>query len=115
MRTTASRQPSTSTRRAAPGSTSSTAQTRTSAMEPTDLGLDGASQRPRERRDGQPVQDIVEEPEDDEPFGLLGGDAPRFEVVELVVVDGADGAGVGAAGVVGLDLEVRGRFVARAF
>ena len=68
----------------------------------------------RERAHRQPVEHVVEEPEHDEPLGLLGRDAAALEVVELVVVDRADGGRVRALHVVGLDLEVRDRLRARA-
>ena len=59
-----------------------------------------AAQRRRQRRDRQPGEDVLEEPEHDEPLGVLGPHAAALEVVELVVVDRADGRRVRAAHVV---------------
>ena len=56
--------------------------------------------------DREPIEHIVEESEDHEPLGLLGGDTTRRQVVQLVLVDRADAARVLALHVVGLDLEV---------
>ncbi len=68
----------------------------------------------RERADREPLEHVVEESEHDQSLGLLGRDAARLEVVELLVVDRADRRRVRAAHVVGLDLEVRDRLRARA-
>ena len=76
-------------------------------------GSTSSRRRPTTSADGQAVEDVVEEPEDDQPLGLCGRDAAALEVVELVVVDRADGARVRALHVVGLDLEVRDRLGAR--
>src|SRR5438094_661163 len=74
-----------------------------------DLLDHGAAERTRERRDGQAVEHVVEEPEHDQSLRLRRRHAAALEVVELVLVDGTDGAGVRAPHVVGLDLEVRDR------
>src|SRR5437588_1389525 len=112
MLTTQSRRPSTSKRAAVPGFTSATAQTRTSDTGPRDrvsvLDLldHTAAQGGDERGDREPVEDVVEEAEHDEALRLFGGHATGRQVVELVVVDRAHGAGVRALHVVGFDLDV---------
>src|SRR5690242_8418224 len=137
-RTTHSRWPSTSKRAAAPTFTSSTEHTLTSLMTwpqmfserctrhirverseyvglransraVLDLADDVVAEAADERTDGQTVEDVVEEAEDDEALRLGRRDAAALQVVELVLVDRADGAGVRALDVVGLDLEVRDR------
>src|SRR4051812_27643012 len=114
MRTSAMRCPLTSKRRAVPGTISSTVASRKdSAIGAPPLMLqlldDRVPQPPRQRADGKPGEDVVEEPEHDQSFGFGGRDPTRFEVVELVVVDRSDGRRVRAADVVRFDLEVRDR------
>src|SRR3954471_10410157 len=112
MLTTQRRWPSTSKRAAVPTATSSTEHTRASRTGPRDrvavleLLDDAAAQRRHERTHRQSVEHVVEEPEHDEPLGFLGRDAAGGEVVQLLVVDRADGARVRALDIAGLDLEV---------
>src|SRR5215467_1575166 len=106
MRTTHRRWPSTSNRFAEPASTSFTEHTRRSATAVLHLLDHAAAERADQRRDGQPVEHVVEEAEDDQPLGVLRTHPATLQVVELVLVDGTDGAGVRALHVVGLDLEV---------
>src|SRR5579871_4792965 len=91
MRTSAMRCPSTSKRRAEPGATSSRPHKRI-ASPTTVLQLvdHGTPQTLGERADRQAVENVVEEPEHDQALGVVGGDAARLEVVELVVVDRPD-------------------------
>src|SRR5262245_46115968 len=109
MLTTQSVWPSASTRPFSPGAMSATAHTRTSGIGARhriavlDLLEDAAAQRPDERRQRELREHVVEETEHDEPLRLIGGHAAAREVVELLLVDGADGAGMRAAHVVGLD------------
>src|SRR5947208_5853356 len=114
MRTTHSRWPSTSNRFAEPASTSFTEHTRRSPTAVLDLLDHGAAERTRERRDGQAIEHVVEEPEHDQSLRLRRRHAAALEVVELVLVDGTDGARVRAPHVVGFDLEVRDRLGPRA-
>src|SRR5947208_16512191 len=114
MRTTHSRWPSTSNRFAEPASTSFTEHTRRSPTAVLDLLDHGAAERTRERRDGQAVEHVVEEAEHDQSLRLRRRHAAALEVIELILVDGADGARVRAPHVVGLDLEIRDGFGPRA-
>src|SRR3954467_5257767 len=114
---------SSSSMRSAPGSgTSFSAQTRSNAMsghldrlllegrERTEAGLDGAHQAVLQLGDAEVLDDVGEEPADDEAAGGLGVDPPRAQVEQLLVVEPAGGAGVaGADDLAGLDLQVRHR------
>src|SRR4051795_6486514 len=99
MLTTQSRWPSTSKRAAVPTATSSTEHTRASRTGPRDrvAVLELLDDAAAERRDRcalrQAVEHVVEEPEHDEALSLLRRHAAGGQVVELVVVDRADGAG----------------------
>src|SRR6266511_422773 len=104
MCTTQSRWPSTSKRFAEPGSTSLTEHTRRSPMAVLHLLDHAAPECADQRRDRQSLQHVVEEAQDDQAFGVLRPNAAALEVVELVLVDGADRARVRALHVVGLDL-----------
>ena len=57
--------------------------------------------------DGQPPQDFVEEPEDQQSLGLLPRETPAHQVEQLALLHLADGGTVRAADIVRLDLEVR--------
>src|SRR6516165_7945953 len=100
MRTTHTPTPSTSKRACDPGFTSETEHTRTSGTGPRDrvavfdLLDDAPAERRDERRQRQSLEHVVEEAEHDEPLRLGGRNTACREVVELVVVDGANGAGV---------------------
>src|SRR3954454_14030178 len=116
MRTTAIRCPSTSKRRAEPGFTSSIEQSRTVLMRlhPPALSHDRArapcrhlwlapgpssrppvfelvddrgAQPPRERREGQPREDVVEEAEHDQALRLFRRHTAALQVVQLLLVD----------------------------
>ena len=55
-----------------------------------------------------PLQDLVEEPANDEAACLVDGDAARLQVEQLLVVEATRGRGVAGAGdLTGLDLEIR--------
>src|SRR5690349_3263318 len=104
MRTRAMRYPPTSKRRAAPGARSSRAHRRTAS--PTaalHLVDDRAAQPFRQRTDRETVEHVVEEPEHDQTLGFFGRNPARLEVVQLIVVDRADGRGVRALHVVRFD------------
>src|SRR6186997_2757702 len=107
MFTTHRRWPSRSKRAAVPAATSSTAHTRTSGTGPRDrvavfeLLHHAAAQRRHQRAHRQAIEHVVEEAEDDEALGLLGRHPASGEIVELVLVDGPDGARVGALHVAG--------------
>src|SRR4051794_38840025 len=107
MLTTQRRWPSTSKRAAVPAATSSTVHTRTSRTGPRDrvavleLLDDAASQGRHERRHRKAFEHVVEESEHDEPLRFLRRHPAGGEVVQLVVVDRTDGAGVRALHVVG--------------
>src|SRR5512142_3381795 len=115
MRTIESRWPSTSTRVAVPGAISSRLPTRTSATgdEPSHLRVDRRAERLDERGHREPVEHVVEEAEHDEPLRVGRRHTASLEVVQLLLVDRADGRRVRATHVVGLDLEVRDRLRAR--
>ncbi len=101
--------PPTSKRRAVPGARSSSEHTRSlghHASLRSSLAAPGATRSGTSARRGQAFEHLVEEAEHDEPLGQLGRHAAALEVEALLLVDRPDGAGVGAAHVVGLDLEV---------
>src|SRR3712207_9062728 len=74
-----------------------------------ELAGDRGAQAVRTGAERQAVDGVLEEAEHDEALGDVGRNAARLEVVELIPVDRADGRGVRAADVVGLDLEVGDR------
>src|SRR5687767_4847810 len=89
-----------SNRRTSPTGTSSTPQIRTSATsEPLlQLALDGGDETLADLGDVHPVQDLLEEPEDDQAFGLLPRDPAAHQVEDLVLGHRADARRVATPG-----------------
>ena len=74
-----------------------------------ELGRDGLPERLLDRLEGDPVVDVGEEALDDQPDGGLARHAARLGVEDHVLVDPAGRGAVGAADVVGLDLQAGDR------
>src|SRR6266550_1311191 len=72
-------------------------------------GLEGLGDGLADGLELDPVENVGEEAAHDQALGLAPGDPARHRVEELVAVDGADRGAVGAANVVGLDLEAGDR------
>src|SRR5579864_7817164 len=72
-------------------------------------------QRFPDRRQLDPVEDVLEEAADDQPLGVLTGQAAGHGVEELVAVDLGKRRAVRAAHVVGEDLEAGNRVRVRVF
>src|SRR3954464_14297032 len=101
---------SASSTRSAPGSvTSDSAQTRSNAMsghldrllvqagQGTQALLDGAHEAVLQGVDADVLDDVGEEPADDQAACGLGVDAARAQVEQLLVVEAAGGAGMPGA------------------
>src|SRR5260370_16834849 len=86
MRTTHRRSPSTSKRLADPASTSLTEHTRSSPMAVLHLLDHAAPERTDQRRDGQAVENIVEEPEHDQSLRLRRRHTTALAGIELALV-----------------------------
>src|ERR1700677_1687264 len=109
MRASAIRWPATSKRRAVPEARSSIAQSATvsdtggqcsAAQRHVETLVHLALQERNDRGNGRTVDDGVEEAAHNEPLGHFGRDAPRLNVVALVLVDRSHRGGMGAADVV---------------
>ena len=77
----------------------------TGAREALDEALGSLLDRPVAQLD--PVEHVLEEPADDHPLRLLAREAAGHQVEELLAVDLAESGAVGAADVVGKELELR--------
>src|SRR6478609_2032971 len=118
--------PSSSTRSASSGATSSVMQASCAVMRvgsPAfddahrlgELGLDRLEQALLDRGDADLLDELGEEPADHEATRVGLGDAARLQVEELLVVEATGGRGVpGSLDEARLDLEVRHRVRARA-